>query len=69
MRSFRRYDGCWNANVAVKYSFALSYVFWCYSLLATLHKIGEVLHFRLVGTKDFHVEGKNERFALSEPKI
>jgi len=37
-------------------------VFWCYSLLVKLHKIGEVLHFRLLGKKDFPVKKKNERF-------
>ena len=37
-------------------------MFWCYSLLVKLHKIGEVLHFRLLGKKDFPVKTKNERF-------
>ena len=37
-------------------------MFWCYSLLVKLHKIGEVLHFHLLGKKDFPVKTKNERF-------
>ena len=37
-------------------------MFWCYSLLVKLHKIGEVLHFHLLGKKDFRVKAKNEKF-------
>ena len=33
-------------------------------MLVTMYKIGEV-HFRLLGTNDFHVKARNERFTAA----
>ena len=55
--SLRSYDGNCNEYVGLKFNL----VFCGYYMLCTLYKIGE-LHFRLLGTNDFHVKTKNERF-------
>ena len=52
---------CAAKNVTLKYNFAFGLVFYDYSRLVTLYKIGEV-HFRLLGTNGFHVKPENERF-------
>ena len=36
-------------------------------MLITLYKIGEV-HFRLLGTKGFHVKAKSERFTAASSR-
>ena len=36
-------------------------------MLITLYKIGGV-HFRLLGTNDFHVKAKNERFTVASSR-
>ena len=60
----RSYDGNCKENVTLKLNFTLNLVFCDFSVFITLYKIGEV-HFRLLGTNDFHVKAKNERFAAA----
>ena len=62
--SLRSYDGNGNENFTLKLNFSLSKVFCDYSVLITLHKIGE-LHFRLLGTNGFHEKAKSERFTAA----
>ena len=59
--SLRSYDGCYSKSVKIKQDFVLGSVFCDYSMLVTMHKIGDA-HFRLFGTNCFRVETENTRF-------
>ena len=59
--SLRSYDGCYSKSVKIKQDFVLGSVFCDYSMLVTMHKIGNA-HFRLFGMNCFRVETENTRF-------
>ena len=65
--SLRSYDGNCKENVTLKLNFALSEVFYDYSMLITSYKIGWV-HFRLLDTNGFHLKAKNERFTAASSR-
>ena len=48
-------------HIKIEFCVRLSVLFCDYSLLVTLHEIGEV-YVRLLGTNGFHVKAENERF-------